>query len=51
MQLLWTVYDCLNQTVIGIWPDIVSAETFYHDNTDPHSDLWSVFPLDEIVIY
>lgn len=49
MQLMWTVYDCLLERPIGFWTDICSAEEFCYENEDSDTDVWAVFPLDEVI--
>lgn len=48
MNTQWAVVDVEDDTVVGIWNDIGSAEEFFLENSDD-DDFWAVMPSLELI--
>ena len=44
----WAVVDINDETVIGVWQDLDSAEVFFLENSDA-DDNWSLMPAMELI--
>ena len=47
--MIWSVYDCTADEVIGVWNDVCAAEEFCRENEEA-DDCWGVFPYDELIL-
>ena len=44
----WAVVDITDESVVGIWQDLDSAEKFFLENSDD-DDKWSIMPSLELI--
>ena len=47
-DIQWAVLDVNDETVIGIWEDLDSAEVFFLENS-ADDDNWSIMPALELI--